>query len=157
MEYGKPTKLQDGSYFLRVSGQNTKKQINNVEVQEAGCFKVSDTLAEFDSKILEQADKCSEEWFGRKIENLQNAYDCSVSSGILDAPLAKNALVFNSNKEEVSSEVLVPGTKCDIIVELSGIWFIKKSFGPVWKVIQARLKKESTKMKYMFSDEDESE
>jgi hypothetical protein len=133
------------------------KQINNVEVQDADCFKVSDTLSEFDAKILEQAEKCSEEWFGRKIDNLQSAYDSSVTSGILEAPLTKKAFVFNSNKEEVSRDVLVSGTKCDIIVELTGVWFIKKSFGPVWKVVQARLKKESTQPKYMFSDEDESE
>jgi hypothetical protein len=54
----------------------------------------------------------------------------------------------------MSTDVLVPGTKCDILVELTGLWFLKKSFGPVWRVIQVRLKKESSfPNKYMFSDE----
>lgn len=164
MEYGKPAKLQDGRYFLRITangGKRVLKQINNAEVQEAGCFKVPCTLQEYDDQILEQAEKCSEEWFGKKfdMEALKKAYDSSVSAGILEAPLARLAKVFDAQKNEVSasSSALVPGTtRCDIIVELSGLWFLKKSFGPVWRVVQARLKKTSTfPSTYMFEGEDD--
>lgn len=167
MEYGKPTKLQDGRYFLRIASSSGEgrvlKQINGVEVQEAGCFKVPCTLQEFDEEILKQAEISSESWFGKKIEPdaLHKAYDSSVSAGILEAPLAKRssgeivAKVFDTAKNEVSADVLVPGTRCDIVVELSGIWFLKKSFGPVWRVIQVRLKKGSTfPSTYMFEGEE---
>lgn len=171
MEYGKPTKLQDGRYFLRITSSENDtrrvlKQINNVEVQEAGCFKVPCTLQEFDEQILKQAEISSEEWFGKKIEPeaLSKAYDASVSAGILEAPLARKssgeivARVFDAKKNEASAEILVPGTRCDIVVELSGLWFLKKSFGPVWRVIQVRLKKESTfPSTYMFEDDGESD
>jgi hypothetical protein len=157
MEYGKPTKLPDGRYFLKITGA-VPKQINSAEVQEANCFKVSASLDEYDSEILKQAVISSEEWFGRKIDNLKSAFDSSISSGILEAPLTKKTKVFDSQKNEVDPRVLVPGVRCDIIVELTGIWFVKKSFGPVWRVIQARLKKEtSVPQKYMFSDEADSD
>lgn len=169
MEYGKPAKLQDGRYFLRITSSDSDtrrvlKQINSAEVQEAGCFKVPCTLQEFDEQILKQAEISSEEWFGKKIdpEALSKAYDSSVSAGILEAPLARKssgeivAKVFDAKKNELSPSVLVPGTRCDIVVELSGLWFLKKSFGPVWRVIQVRLKKESTfPSTYMFEGGDD--
>jgi hypothetical protein len=165
MEYGKPSKLQDGRYFLRITGSDGSrvlKQINNTEAQEANCFKVPVNLTEFDDDIIAQAEKSSEEWFGKKfdIDSLKKAYDSSVSAGILEAPFAKRnstiaTKVFDCDRKEVSTDVIVPGTVCDIVVELTGLWFLKKSFGPVWRVIQVRLKKESSFPKqYMFSDEE---
>lgn len=165
MEYGTPAKLQDGRYFLRIvqsnGGGRVLKQINSAEVQEANCFKVPITLQEYDDDILSQAEKSSEEWFGKKIdmESLKKAYDSSVTTGILEAPFARRnstiaTKVFGCDRKEMSTDVLVPGTRCDILVELTGLWFLKKSFGPVWRVIQVRLKKESTfPSRYMFSDD----
>jgi hypothetical protein len=167
MEYGTPSKLQDGRYFLRIvqsdGGGRVLKQINSAEVQEANCFKVPVTLQEYDDDILAQAEKSSEEWFGKKIDmdSLKKAFDSSVSTGILEAPFARRnshvaTKVFDCDRKEVSTDVLVPGTRCDILVELTGLWFLKKSFGPVWRVIQVRLKKESTfPNRYMFSDDGE--
>ena len=168
MEYGKPTKLQDGRYFLRRTNQDRSRvlrQINNVEVQEANCFKVPVDLHEYDEDILLNADKNSEVWFGKKIdtESLRKAFDSSVSTGILEASFVRRnssvvTKVFDCDRKEVSPEVLVPGTRCDILVELTGLWFLKKSFGPVWRLVQARLKKESNfPSKYMFSDDGDNE
>lgn len=168
MEYGKPSKLQDGRYFLRITnsdGSRVLRQINNAEVQEANCFRVPVDLHEYDDDIIANAEKNSEEWFGKKIDvdALKKAFDSSVNTGLLEAPFARRnthviTKVFDCNKNEVSTDVLVPGTRCDILVELTGLWFLKKSFGPVWRVIQARLKKESTfPSKYMFTEEDESD
>ncbi len=169
MEYGTPVKLQDGRYFIRITGADkgrVLKQINGAEVQESNCFKIPVSLSDFDEEILNQAEKCSEEWFGGKKfdrEILKNAYDSSVAAGIFEAPLAKKAgsviaKVFDKDRKEISPEVLVPGTQCDILVELSGLWFVKKSFGPVWRVIQVRLKKESTfPSSYMFKDDEHSD
>ena len=163
MEYGKPIKLQDGRYFVKISNSDKSrvlKQLNNVEVQEQNCFKVSADLREFDDQIISQAEVCSEEWFGKKIDldSLKKVFDSSVSANILEAPpVPKKTKVFDSNRNEVSLEVFVPGSRCDIIVELSGIWFLKKSFGPVWRLVQARLKKESTfPQKYIFADDDDA-
>lgn len=160
MEYAKPVKLQDGRYFVRIStnnGNRVLKQINNVEVQEPYCFNVPCDLKEFDEQIISQAEICSEEWFGKKIdiEQLNKVFDSSVSARVLEAnPVPNKTKVFDSERNEVSLDVLVNGVKCDIIVELSGIWFLKKSFGPVWRLVQARLKKQSTfPQKYIFEDD----
>ena len=166
MEYGKPTKLQDGRYFVKITqkdGSRVLKQINNTEVQESHCFKIGIDLSEFDDQIISQAEVCSDEWFGKKIEldALKKAFDSSVSSGLLEAPFARRGSsvatkVFDSDRNEVSPDVLSVGTRCDIVVELCGIWFLKKSFGPVWRLVQARLKKQSTfPQKYLFDDEDD--
>lgn len=167
MEYGKPTKLQDGRYFVKITnkenGSRVLKQINGVEVQDpVNCFRVEGTsLEEFDSQIISQAEVCSEEWFGRKVEleQLKKAFDSSVSAGIFEAPpVPKKTKVYDFERKEVSLETLTAGTRCDIIVELSGIWFLKKSFGPVWRLVQARLKKESTfPQKYIFEDSDQGD
>lgn len=166
MEYGKPTKLQDGRYFLKISqgnGEKVIKQINNVIVQDDSCYKVSsaDIFEAIDDEIISQAEKNSEEWFSKKFDRdtLKAAFDSSISAGILEAQFArKNTVVmtkvFDNSKNEVALDSLVPGTKCDILVELVGLWFIKKSFGPVWRVAQARLKKETKFIQqYMFEDE----
>lgn len=165
MEYGQPTKLQDGRYFLRITGadgQRVFKQINGAEVQEANCFKVPVTFSDIDEEIINQAEKSSEEWFNKKLDRdtIKNAFDSSVTAGILEAPFAKRngsvvTKAFDKDKNEIPVESLTPGTQCDIIVELTGLWFIKKSFGPVWRVVQVRMKKESSFPKnYLFSDED---
>ncbi len=164
MEYGKPSKLQDGRYFLRITkegGERVLKQINNAEVQEANCFKVPVSLQEYDDDIIAQAEKNSEDWFGKKfdVDALKKAFDSSVTTGILEAPFARRnshvaTKVFDCDRKEVSTDLLIPGTRCDIVVELTGLWFLKKSFGPVWRVIQVRLKKESNfPSQYMFSDD----
>lgn len=164
MEYGTPTKLQDGRYFVKITqkdGSRVLKQINNTEVQESQCFKIGVDLSDFDNQIISQAEVCSEEWFGKKIdiESLKKAFDSSVSSGILEAPFAHRGStiatkVFDSDRNEINPETLTVGTRCDIVVELCGIWFLKKSFGPVWRLVQARLKKPSTfPQKYIFSDD----
>lgn len=166
MEYGKPTKLQDGRYFVKITqndGSRVLKQINNTEVHESQCFKVDVNLSEFDDQIISQAEVSSEEWFGKKVEldALKKAFDSSVSSGLIEAPFARRGShivtkVFDSDRNEISPDVLTVGTRCDIVVELCGIWFLKKSFGPVWRLVQARLKKQSTfPQKYMFEGDDD--
>lgn len=159
MEYGTPTKLQDGRYFVKITnkdGSRVLKQINNTEVQESHCFKIPINLSEYDDQIISQAEVCSEQWFGKKVEldALKKAFDSSVSSGMLEAPFAPRSKLFDSERNEISTDLLTVGTRCDIVVELCGIWFLKKSFGPVWRLVQARLKKKSTfPQKYIFEDD----
>lgn len=164
MEYGKPIKLQDGRYFVKIStktGDRVLKQINNVEVQESNCYNVPCDLKEFDEQIISQAEVCSEEWFGKKIDidQLKKVFDSSVSVGVLEAsPVPNKTKVFDIERKEVNLDVLINGVKCDIIVELCGIWFLKKSFGPVWRLVQARLRKQSTfPQKYMFEGDDDND
>jgi hypothetical protein len=45
--------------------------------------------------------------------------------------------------------------------ELSGLWFLKKSFGPIWRVVQVRVRsgvqRAAPTREYLFTDEVEAE
>jgi hypothetical protein len=44
--------------------------------------------------------------------------------------------------------------------ELAGLWFLKKSFGPIWRVLQVRVRGATrvvASKEYMFTDEPEDE
>lgn len=172
MEYSEPTKLPDGRYFVRISDKNGRifEQINRAEVSTDNCFKVhaQAQLKKYDDIIIQQAVTSSESWFSKKLDEsfLRGVYESSVSDdGILEAPFAKIkgsvvAIAFDTEKERVNlSTSVVPGSSWDIVIELVGIWFLKKTFGPVWRVIQLRHSKNRAATvvpkDYMFSDESE--
>jgi hypothetical protein len=170
MEFGSPQKLPDGRYFLKITGQ--MMQLNNVKVQEA--FTSSsltievpeEKFAAIDEEVLTKAKESKVAWFGRELsdETIQAAFQGSITDGTLSASLAKIkgeivTKVFNSQKEPVELSSVEAGSQCDVFVELSGLWFLKKSFGPVWRVIQARVRggarTPTFPTQYMFEDEDE--
>ena len=168
MEYSEPTKLTDGRYFVRISDKNGRifEQINQAEVSTENCFKVqSDKLKKYDDMIIQQAVESSESWFSKKLDEtfLRGVYESSVSDdGVLEAPFAKIkgtvvAIAFDTDKNGVNLSSVVPGSSWDIVIELVGIWFLKKTFGPVWRVIQLRHSKTRTSVvvpkDYMFTDE----
>jgi len=170
MEFGSPQKLPDGRYFLKITGQMI--QLNNVKVQE-GFTSTSVTIevpeekfVALDEEILAKAKESKVAWFGRELsdETIQAAFQGSITDGTLSASLAKFkgeivTKVFNSQKEAIELSAVEPGTQCDVFVELSGLWFLKKSFGPVWRVIQARVRgpprAPSFPTQCLFEDEDE--
>jgi Family of unknown function (DUF5871) len=170
MEFGSPQKLPDGRYFLKITGQML--QLNNVKVQEglsspALTIEVSDEkFLSVDEAILAKAKESKVSWFGRELsdETIQGAYQTSITDGYLNANLAKIkgeivTKAFNSQKEPIELSEIGPETQCDIFVELSGLWFLKKSFGPVWRVVQARVRggprPPSFPTQYMFEDAEE--
>jgi hypothetical protein len=167
MEYSEPTKLADGRYFVRITSKDGRifEQVNKAEVLPDNCFKVSqkEYLKKYDDMIVQQAVQSSESWFSKQLEEsfLKGVYEPSISDdGILEAHLAKIkgsvvALAFNSDKEPVELSTVVPASTWDIVIELVGIWFLKKTFGPVWRVIQLRHSKKVIAIvpdKYLFND-----
>jgi hypothetical protein len=172
--YSEPNKLPDGRYFVRITKSDDSRifeQINKAEVlSEAYCYRVPKTasLAKYDEIIINQAIKSSEAWFSKQVEEgvLRGVYESSISEdGVIEAPFTKIkgsviTLAFNADKERVELSTVAPGTQWDMLIELVGIWFLKKTFGPVWRVIQMRHSKVSTNAvptKYMFTDDDHQE
>ena len=167
MEYGKPQKLPDGRYFLKISG--AQHQVNGVVLQDPLVAKsINLKLADqslfdgIDTEILTKAKELKQEWFGKELsdETIQNAYQESVTDGSLGATLYTikgNVVskVYDSRKNPVEPQEVKAETKCDVILELSGLWFLKKSFGPIWRVIQVRVRgtKVAEPEKYLFNDE----
>ena len=179
MEYGTPVKIPDGRYFLKVSAKGDTRvfhQVNNVQVdgtltketRQVNLRIPSKTLfANIDNELLSQAEVSKLEWFGKDVsaETIRSAYQASLSAdGELSASLAaiKGKVVttfFDVQKNPVEE---ISGA-CDFLFELAGLWFLKRSFGPIWRVVQVRQRsapKPKTKgypVEFQFADEPEPE
>lgn len=168
MEYATPQKLPDGRYFLKITG--ARHQVNGLILQDSLASKSvnfkteSKIFSEIDEQILTQAKLSKQEWFGKDLsdETIQNAWQESVTDGVLGASLAtiKSQVVtvaFDTRKNPVELQDIKPETACDVVLELSGLWFLKKSFGPIWRVLQVRVrappKTVEISKQYLFSDE----
>jgi hypothetical protein len=120
-----------------------------------------------DTQLLAQAKESRVEWFGKELsdETITNAFQESVTDGILGTSLAtvKGQVVtaaYDTKKNPVELGDVPVGSTCDVVLELSGLWFLKKSFGPIWRVLQVRVRGTSSKpvtSEYLFTDEPEEE
>ena len=173
MEYGKPQKLPDGRYFLKING--SRHQVNGVTLQDSLTaksvnFKVenSNLFTNIDNELLTQAKASRVEWFGKELsdETIANAFQESVTDDVISATLAtvKGEVVttaFDIQKNPVELQEVAPDSKCDVLLELSGLWFLKKSFGPIWRVVQVRVRSGSQKAsfpkEYLFTDDPEED
>ena len=179
MEYGTPVKIPDGRYFLKVSAKGDARvfhQVNNVQVdgtltketRQVNLRIPSKTLFEnIDNELLSQAEVSKLEWFGKDVsaETIRSAYQASLSTDDeLSASLAaiKGKVVttfFDAQKNPIEE---ISGA-CDFLFELAGLWFLKRSFGPIWRVVQVRQRaapKPKTKgypVEFQFADEPEPE
>jgi hypothetical protein len=177
MEYGTPVKIPDGRYFLKVSAKGDARvfhQVNNVQVdgtltketRQVSLKVPSKTLFEtIDNELLSQAEVSKLEWFGKDIstDTIRSAYQASLSTdGELSASLAaiKGKVVtsfFDAQKNPIEE---ISGA-CDFLFELAGLWFLKRSFGPIWRVVQVRQRpapKQNTKgypVEFQFADDPE--
>jgi hypothetical protein len=175
MEYATPQKLPDGRYFLKITGQ--RKQLNDVTLQDDLTtknlnLKIKEDQAVFfsgtDEEIMCQAKKSKVEWFGKELsdETIQNAYQESITDGVVGASLATQkgdfvTRAFDRQKNPIELESVKKDTQCDVVLELSGLWFLKKSFGPIWRVLQVRVrgapKTPEFSKEYLFSDDPEDD
>ena len=175
MEFSVPQKLADGRRFLKISG--CMIQLNGVRLQEGlGSTNVTievpeslhEKISARDEEIVAKAKEEKLTWFGAdlKDETIQAAFQSSLTDGTLGVALAKLKGVvvtkaFDCQKVAVELESVEAGTQCDVLVELAGLWFLKKSFGGVWRIIQTRVrgppKPPTFPTQYMFEDEVEEE
>ncbi len=174
MEFGVPQKLPDGRRFLKITGCTI--QVNGCRLQEGlgpdTTFEVPEVLREkisaIDEQVLTKAKESKQEWFGADLrdETIQGAFQSSLTDGFAQAGLSKRGgavvtKVFDSKKQEVDIASIGEGSNCDLLLELAGLWFLKKSFGAIWRIVQARVrtapKAPAFPTQYMFDDEVEEE
>ena len=172
MLYNPPTKGDDGLYFVKALNDTKRKclvQLNNVKVVDISGDMVFDLvsetneqkIAEIDTLNLAAARENCETWFGKPLSEkmIEGAYTPSVADGQLTGECIEVTRAFNPQQEPVDLENVQPGKTCDIIVEFSGIWFAKKSFGSSWNVVQVRLHPEpildTYPEEYAFVDDEE--
>ena len=176
--YGSPKKLPDGRYYLKVSdesGGRVMVQLNKVKLLTT--FTESDDvtlqlntqalekISSIDEQNIVAAKANSQEWFGKALadQTLEAAYVKSTQDLTMNTSKAKVGSqvvtkTFSHDRTVVDTEQLVIGTDCDVILEFSGIWFMKKTYGPIWRVAQVRLLAPPKKMypdEYLFQDADE--
>ena len=67
------------------------------------------------------------------------------------------ARIREAAQAAAAAEPVLAGTVCDVLLECTGVWFLKKTYGPVWRITQVRLKsppKKPKMLQYMFQDDD---
>ena len=159
MEFGSPVKVPDGRYYLKISG--SRLQLNNVKVDSFMCKPIlltlsdtqTDSVKALEAEIIKKAKENSQSWFGREIAEatIEKAFQSSLSSGTFEAALqtAKGKVLTKFWTKEQDSE----WSSADVIVELSGVWFLKRSFGPIFKILQVKVPKKSKSTEYLFADD----
>jgi hypothetical protein len=178
MEYGTPVKLPDGRYFLKMA--NALHQVNGVKLVDSLTgsnisFRIPEAVQEIitkcDEEIISKAKESKMEWFGKELsdETIQTAFQDSLTEDILAVAPAKLKgevvlTAFDMKKNQLELQEVKEETTCDVLFELAGLWFLKKSFGPIWRVVQVRVrgapKSPIFSKQYLFSDspeEDETE
>jgi hypothetical protein len=153
MLYNAPAKGDDGLYFVKALEDTKRKcfvQLNKVKVTDVSGEMVFDIVSEenlkkitdIDALNLDAASENCETWFGKKLSEkvIQSAYTPSPdSTNQITGECIEVTKAFNSQQEQVDLEMVQPDKICDVILEFSGIWFAKKSFGASWNVVQVRV------------------
>jgi hypothetical protein len=179
ISYGTPKKIPDGRYYLKVDqgtgGSRVMVQLNKVRLLTT--FTESDDvtielnpaalekIAEVDAQNIAAAKANCQEWFGKVLadQTLEAAYTKSTKELTMNTSKAKVGSqvvtkTFSHDKNIIDTNQLVIGTECDVILEFSGIWFMKKTFGPIWRIAQVRLLAPPKKVypdEYLFQDAEE--
>lgn len=166
MAFTQPKKTSDGRYYVKPH-ERVLIQLNNVKFvteyteSESLTIQIDEDaqtkVAAIDAQNLESAKANCEAWFQRVIaeKTLETAYTKSFSdNGTMNVTKPAYARVY-CNKEVITGEAISGG---DVVLEFSGLWFAKKTFGPVWKIVQTRVKSPPKKKfheDYLFQEEDE--
>ena len=151
MIYEAPTRDQDGCYIVKVKTEEGKKclfQLRNVTVRDLGQeveIKSSklDSINAVDEENLNVAAERSKEWFKKEMsqETLKTFYTPSFTKGVMTADKIAASRVFNPERESIPFEIISEAKTCDVLLEFTGIWFAKKTFGPMWNIVQVKLVK----------------
>ncbi len=161
MEFDAPIRLDDGRYFARVKGQETVcisnvkfgEQLTETEIHLSDAKKV---LA-YTEPIIAAAVQNSKAWFNKDIaaeviaSYYQSGYD--EQTGALEVDGADKTVCFSAAKDII--ETIPPGTQCTVLLQFEGLWFLRKTFGPVWKLVQARVKPVPEPVKCLIQDDEE--
>jgi len=177
MEYSQPVKIPDGRYYIKVTkgGERVFYQLNKLKLMDESLLATKnltfalpemacDILSAVEDELMSQAIASKMDWFGKDIANetISKAYQSALEGATFQAPLAtvngqNVALAYDSRKEAVQLDQIQKDAVIDVLVELSGLWFLKKSFGPIFRIAQIRVPNQAPARKtfptqYLFDD-----
>jgi hypothetical protein len=170
--FSAPKKNADGKYFAKTS-EKTFVQIDNIrlltnseDTMTIGFTTLESVTKIFDmnAKIIQAAKENSEAWFGRVVpdKTIEAGFTDVVAKGddhgVMNVTRAKGSKVF-MNKKVVESDIDTEGSMCDVVLELCGVSFGKKTYSPVWQLVQTRIRvpKKKAYDEYLFQGGDESD
>lgn len=182
MEYSQPIKIPDGRYYLKVAkgGERVFYQLNKVKLSDDTLFSAKNLSFELnemnqsiisavEQELVQQAITSKMEWFGKEIsdETISKAYQSALEGAVFQAPLATVngkvvTVAYDAQKVSVDMATIQKDATLDILVELAGLWFLKKSFGPIFRIAQIRagsppVQKKSFPTEYLFDDAPQDE
>jgi hypothetical protein len=169
MKFTTPSKLPDGRYFVKTKndeGQRVFVQLNKVKLLtpfaegDDVTIQTDYDFTDHDNLILAAAKDNSTAWFGREVQQktIDAAYQRSVMNQSMNVDKFSGIRVYDASKELLDPNSLEADTVCDCVIELVGVWFMKKTFGCHWRVVQVRKKKElkpNVYSTYLFTDDQE--
>lgn len=148
MEFHPVSKLQDGRYFVSptIDHHETIKECTvsrSVDGELTLSLVAPSQFSAFDEAVVDAAVKNSQAWFNREIprDTLAQYYQYSLESNALQVNYDKTLVIFDDKKRVLPLTDLSDGTVTTALVKFEGLWFLKRTFGPVWKVLQVRVKK----------------
>jgi len=133
-----------------------------------------DTMIDINRVTLKKAVERSKDWFGKDMpmemvselyrDLIKHPKDPRYSPTMkIKIPVDKagvpTAEIFNEAKERVSLDSITKGSSITCLVELAPVWFVNKTFGLTWKLVQARVTERPPQRvggQYAFIDEEES-
>jgi hypothetical protein len=169
MSFEAPTRTEDGYYVSKYTGTNNFVQVNNVNLVSISDdiefqLEDSDRCDAIDAMVFDAAKENSVAWFkkelsektlaGMLIKSVSNDGIISVNKAVIDGEVKTR--VFNMGREPVDIEQLEENTKCDVILEYTGVAFAKKNFQVDWRVAQIRVHpapKPVYPTEYMFQED----
>ena len=155
MIYGTLAKGEDGLYHVKAVTDEKKRcyvQVKNVLVTEDASDEVTfdltdavgiEKIEDIHAKNVAAANENSATWFGKQLpeKTINKVY---TKQDTLSADKISATKIFNANKELVTEDADLVGSKCSIMLEYAGLWFAKKAFGPQWNLVQVKMNPEPT-------------
>jgi hypothetical protein len=156
MDFSQPKKTPDGRYYVKVASE-VFLQIDNVTLLSPFAEgdsvtlglneKALEQLRDNDAIVLQAAKENSTLWFQREVQEktLDTAYTRSFKDTTMNVTkILKSGKLLTSaydhKHEKIDPNSLTENTQCDVILEFSGVWFAKKTFGSTWRIVQIRTK-----------------
>jgi len=155
MKYTTLKKLEDGSYYSSISTDSDQPlvvRVNNVTVSEGTLegdddlwFDVGDgesELSTYENEILEEVKSDPEKWFNKKVreKTIESSWQSHLSQhGTFQVTKSKVLKIFNKDTHEPVIDMDSSQDTCDILVQIQGLQFLKKSFGMVLKLHQVQV------------------
>ena len=154
MKYHTLKKLEDGSYYASISTDSDQPliiQVNNLTVPEGTLdgddlwFDVGEgdsELSPYEDEILTEVKSNPEKWFNKKVreKTIESSWQSHLSQhGTFQVTKSRMLKIFNKDTQEEVVGIDSPQDTCDILVQIQGLQFLKKSFGMVLKLHQIQV------------------